>query len=90
MRLFQNDHLRRGLLCFRERVWIPGSEPLRTKIIQETHDSHITGHPGRDLTYSTLSRRFFWPGAASDVRRFVRNCEVCGRNTIWRIQRKDS
>ncbi|XP_044718795.1 reverse transcriptase (RNA-dependent DNA polymerase) domain-containing protein [Hirsutella rhossiliensis] len=80
----------RGLLCFRERVWIPGSEPLRTKIIQETHDSHITGHPGRDLTYSTLSRRFFWPGAASDVRRFVRNCEVCGRNTIWRIQRKDS
>ncbi|KAM4059862.1 reverse transcriptase (RNA-dependent DNA polymerase) [Hirsutella rhossiliensis] len=56
----------RGLLCFRERVWIPGSEPLRTKIIQETHDSHITGHPGRDLTYSTLSRRFFWPGAASD------------------------
>ncbi|KAM4056451.1 retrovirus polyprotein [Hirsutella rhossiliensis] len=80
----------RGLLCFRERVWIPGSEPLRTRIIQETHDSHITGHPGRDLTYSTLSRRFFWPGAASDVRRFVRNCEVCGRNTIWRIQRKDS
>ncbi|KAM4065040.1 reverse transcriptase (RNA-dependent DNA polymerase) [Hirsutella rhossiliensis] len=58
----------RGLLCFRERVWIPGSEPLRTKIIQETHDSHITGHPGRDLTYSTLSRRFFWPGAASDKR----------------------
>ncbi|XP_044720062.1 reverse transcriptase (RNA-dependent DNA polymerase) domain-containing protein [Hirsutella rhossiliensis] len=44
-------------------------KPLRTKIIQETHDSHITGHPGRDLTYSTLSRRFFWPGAASDVRR---------------------
>ncbi|KAM4063649.1 reverse transcriptase (RNA-dependent DNA polymerase) [Hirsutella rhossiliensis] len=41
-------------------------KPLRTRIIQETHDSHITGHSGRDLTYSTLSRRFFWPGAASD------------------------
>lgn len=78
----------RGLLCFRERVWIPDSEPLRTKIIQETHDSHITGHPGRDLTYSVLSRRFFWPGAASAVRRFVRNCEVCGRNTIWRDTKK--
>lgn len=74
----------RGLLCFRNRVWIPNSEPLRTKIIQATHDSHITGHPGRDLTYSILSRRFFWPGAASEVRQFVRNCEVCGRNTIWR------
>lgn len=72
----------RGLLCFRERVWIPDSEPLRTKIIQETYDSYITGHPRRDLTYLILLRRFFWPGAASKVRRFMRNCEVCGRNTI--------
>lgn len=78
----------RGLLRFRDRVWIPNLEPLRTKIIQDTHDSHITGHPGRDLTYTILSRQFFWPGAAADVRRFVRNCEVCGRNTIWRDTKK--
>jgi hypothetical protein len=74
----------RGLLCFRKRVWIPDSEPLRTGIIQRIHDSHVTGHPGRDATYSILSRRFFWPGAAKDVRRFLRNCTVCGRSTIWR------
>lgn len=74
----------RGLLCFRGRVWIPDSEPLRTSIIQQVHDSHITGHPGRDATYSILSRRFFWPGAAKDVRRFLRNCSVCGRSTVWR------
>ena len=24
----------RGLLCFRKRIWIPESEPLRTRIIQ--------------------------------------------------------
>jgi hypothetical protein len=77
-----------GLLRFRGRVWIPDSEPLRTRIIQETHDSHITGHPGRDLTYAILSRQFFWPGASSDVRRFLRNCEICGRNTIWRDTKK--
>ncbi|KAF7574116.1 hypothetical protein PtrM4_057390 [Pyrenophora tritici-repentis] len=74
----------RGLLRFRDRIWIPDCEPLRTQIIQNIHDSHITGHPGRDLTYTILSRQFFWSGAASDVRRFVRNCEICGRNTIWR------
>ncbi|KAM4059166.1 reverse transcriptase (RNA-dependent DNA polymerase) [Hirsutella rhossiliensis] len=69
IRIFEDEELQQLWHAARERVWIPGSEPLRTKIIQETHDSHITGHPGRDLTYSTLSRRFFWPGAASDVRR---------------------
>jgi hypothetical protein len=74
----------RGLLCFRQRIWVPESEPLRTGIIQKVHDSHVTGHPGRDATYSILSRRFFWPGAAKDVRRFLRNCNICGRNTAWR------
>ena len=74
----------RGLLRFRDRIWIPESESLRTGIIQQIHDSHITGHPGRDTTYAILSRRFFWPGAAKDVRRFLRNCTVCGRSTIWR------
>jgi hypothetical protein len=74
----------KGLLCFRNRVWIPNCEPLRTGIIQRVHDSHITGHPGRDATYAILSRRFFWPGAAKDVRRFLRNCTICGRSTIWR------
>lgn len=49
----------RGLLYFRNRIWIPNPKPLRTKIIQATHDSHITEHPGRDLTYSILSRRVF-------------------------------
>jgi hypothetical protein len=78
----------RGLLRSRDRIWIPDCEPLRTQIIQNIHDSHITGHPGRDLTYTILSRQFFWSDAASDVRRFVRNCEICGRNTIWRETKK--
>jgi transposase InsO family protein len=74
----------RGLLCFRKRIWVPDSETLRTGIIQKIHDSHVTAHPGRDATYAILSRRFFWPGAAKDVRRFLRNCTVCGRSTVWR------
>jgi predicted aspartyl protease/transposase InsO family protein len=78
----------RGLLLFRDRIWVPVSEPLRTKLIQDTHDSHITGHPGRDSTFAILSRRFYWPGLSQEVRRFLRNCDVCGRVTIWRHRKK--
>jgi Integrase zinc binding domain len=78
----------RGLLLFRDRIWVPASEPLRTKLIQDTHDSHITGHPGRDSTFAILSRRFYWPGLSQEVRRFLRNCDVCGRVTIWRHRKK--
>jgi transposase InsO family protein len=75
-------------LTFRERIWVPYSEgaakPLRTRLIQKTHDSLISGHPGRDMTLAAISRRFFWPNQSTDIRRFIRNCDQCGRGTIWR------
>ncbi|KJZ68644.1 hypothetical protein HIM_11963 [Hirsutella minnesotensis 3608] len=75
-------------LCWRERIWVPSHEPLRTRLMQETHDSTLAGHPGRDMLKSLLSRRFYWPGLDADVRRFVRNCDVCGRSNIWREKRR--
>lgn len=77
-----------GILQYRERVWLPNYEPLTTAIIQETHDSFLSGHPGRDATIALISRRFFWPGYNQDTRRFVRNCDTCGRSTIWRDKKK--
>ncbi|KAM4065150.1 reverse transcriptase (RNA-dependent DNA polymerase) [Hirsutella rhossiliensis] len=57
-------------LCWRERIWVPNHEPLRTRLMQETHDSTLAGHPGRDMLKSLLSRKFYWPGLDSDVRQF--------------------
>lgn len=75
-------------LCWRERIWVPDYEALRTRIIQNTHDSALTGHPGRDMLKSLISRRFYWPGLDQDVRRLVRNCDVCGRSNVWREKRR--
>ncbi|KAI1006047.1 hypothetical protein K3495_g2170 [Podosphaera aphanis] len=71
-------------LMYREALWVPEWEPLRTALIQRVHDSHVTGHPGRDVTLAILSRDFFWPQQYKDVKRFVRNCHVCGRSKVWR------
>ncbi|KAI0996566.1 hypothetical protein K3495_g11617 [Podosphaera aphanis] len=78
----------RGALRFRDRVWIPNYEPLQTALIQQTHDSQVTGHPGRDSTLAILGRNFFWPGISKCVRRFCRNCDVCGRSHVWRESKK--
>jgi predicted aspartyl protease len=77
-----------GYLLFRGRRWVPNSEPLRTGLIQETHDSVIGGHPGREATAALMSRQFFWPNMLQDIRRFVRNCDVCGRMKPWRERRQ--
>lgn len=78
----------RGFMKFRGRRWVPDAEPLRTNIIQHAHDSTVTGHPGREPTYSLVSREYFWPNMSKDIRRFVRNCNICGRTKAWREQKK--
>lgn len=66
------------------RIWVPNYEPLRTALMQTIHDHHLSGHPGRDTMVTMLLRRWFWPRIRDSVRRFLRNCNVCGRTTVWR------
>lgn len=47
-----------GRLRWRNRLWIPFWEPLRTNLIQQIHDSPLTGHPGRTLTRDLVSREY--------------------------------
>ena len=61
---------------------------LRSRLIQTTHDSSVLGHPGRQGTAASLTRDFYWPLLQTHVRRFLRNCDVCGRTKIWRAQQR--
>ena len=73
-----------GVLFYRGRKWVPDNDELRTAIISGAHDSLVTGHPGRELTYKILARDYFWPGMTNSIRRYVRNCDACGRSKSWR------
>jgi len=75
---------RDGLVFHRGRLWVPEEESLRTQITQTLHDSPIHGHPGREGTIAILRRQFFWPGLAETAKRFVRNCDTCGKVKVWR------
>jgi transposase InsO family protein len=71
-------------LLYRGRKWVPNSEPLRTGLIAEVHNSPAAAHPGRENTYRILSRDYFFPGMSPMIRTFVRNCDICGRSKPWR------
>jgi transposase InsO family protein len=75
-------------LLFRKRLWVPEHEPLRTKLIETAHTHPITRHPGRTETYTILARTYFWPDMSTDVKRYVRNCDTCGRTKAWREQKQ--
>ncbi|KAG2909580.1 hypothetical protein PC115_g13206 [Phytophthora cactorum] len=61
------------------RIAVPLDDDLRARIIHEFHDSPSAGHLGREKTFATLSRDFYWPHMYKWVRKWVRSCEACQR-----------
>ena len=69
-----------NLLYWGNRVYIPNQPKLRLKIFQEYHDVPAAGHFGFDKTYETISRSFYWPGIAEDLKTYITSCDACQRN----------
>lgn len=77
--------LKDGLLYYstseadESRIVVPDDEYLKHSIMFEFHDVRTAGHLGRENTYLSLSRVFYWPHQYKWVRKYVRTCEICQR-----------
>lgn len=49
----------------------------RTAILRMGHEGSLGGHMGRQKTQDRVQAEFYWPGIASDIRRWIRSCDVC-------------
>ena len=84
--------LRNGLLRFQSvsgsRIVVPvvvstvlvpdlegGAQGLRASILYIHHNKFL--HPGAFRLYQTVSKTWFWPKLASDIRRYLSSCLVC-------------
>ena len=61
------------------RLCVPKCK-VRLQLLQEYHDCAMAGHSGRDRTYFRLARFFYWPKMGTDVKKFVKSCNVCQRS----------
>ena len=50
-----------GHLYHHGKLYLPNQESLRLRIIQESYDQAMTGHPGVARTYEILQRPYYWP-----------------------------
>ena len=74
-------HVERSYLYYAAtRLYIPNDVALRTRILQECHDSPLSGHLGKDKTIEQIKRRFYWPKMDDDILEYVRSCDACQRN----------
>src|SRR5947207_7773984 len=66
-------------LRYRGKLYIPKSDPLILRIIQDHHEAPGAGHQGRAKTIELVNWRYYWPTMRKDIERVVRNCLVCCR-----------
>lgn len=73
----KNAVIKEGVLYRDTRLWVPDS--FITELVKHAHDLPASGHPGRDRTLALIDRYYYWPGARSDITRYVANCHTCLR-----------
>ncbi|XP_052622618.1 uncharacterized protein LOC128127915 [Lactuca sativa] len=56
-----------GVRYFKDRVWIPRVNNLRDVVLEESHRSKYSIHPGADKMYKDLKEYYWWPGMKKDI-----------------------
>jgi len=75
------------VICVPKGTATDKTPDLRTKIIQELHDTPLAGHRGEHTTYLAVRRRYSWPRMSADVKAFVHSCEECQASKKSRLQK---
>ncbi|KAK8972797.1 hypothetical protein V6N11_033137 [Hibiscus sabdariffa] len=60
-----------GLLYFRDRVYVPDNEELKRDMINESHQSSFSIHPGVVKMYRDLKPLYWWPRMKAAITDYV-------------------
>ncbi|KAK8621921.1 hypothetical protein V6N13_097549 [Hibiscus sabdariffa] len=74
-----NWKFNKGVLRYKNRIYVDSGRHLRNNIIQTLHESPQGGHSGIHGTYHRLKQYFYWPGLKKMVTAHVKQCDVCYR-----------
>ncbi|XP_039019648.1 uncharacterized protein LOC120151187 [Hibiscus syriacus] len=75
----------KGILRYKDRVYIGEVGSLRLHILQTLHDSPHGGHSGSQATYQRIKSYFYWPRLKTMVVNYVKLCAVCQQTKVEHI-----
>ncbi|KAI3811045.1 hypothetical protein L1987_20761 [Smallanthus sonchifolius] len=67
------------LLYYLDRIWVPDRDDLRIFLMNESHKTRYSVHPGADKMYMGLRQQYWWPGMKKDIALFVPKCLTCSK-----------
>ncbi|GJZ29848.1 putative reverse transcriptase domain-containing protein [Tanacetum coccineum] len=68
-----------GTRCIKNRSWLPLFGNLRDLIMDESHKSKYSIHPGSDKMYQDLKKLYWWPNMKAIIAEYVSKCLTCSR-----------
>ena len=71
--------MQNGLLLYKGKIFLGSCDVLKAAVLQQVHDNPLEGHLGFLKTLHKVQRDFYWPGLRSDVKKHVKECDVCQR-----------
>eukprot|EP00731_Ephydatia_muelleri_P010665 Em0005g1251a len=85
-----NYKLEDGVLHYRKNITCEGkddalwrvcvrSDEEKERILESCHAGVAGSHLGRDKTIDKISARFFWKNMYEDIKKYVKECDVCQR-----------
>jgi len=57
-----------GLLCYKNRLYIPEDESVQTEIAQGSNNTLVAGHFGQEKTIEIVTRDVYWKGLGNWIR----------------------
>ncbi|KAJ3666393.1 hypothetical protein Zmor_001836 [Zophobas morio] len=57
-------------------------------ILKEYHDNPSAGHPGYQRTLNKIKYKYKWKNMKDDIKRYVKQCDLCQRNKTERKVRR--
>ncbi|GJX38117.1 putative reverse transcriptase domain-containing protein [Tanacetum coccineum] len=66
-----------GMLCLNGRSWIPCRGNLRELIMNESHKSKYSIHPGSDKMYQDLKKLYWWLNMKAEIATYISKCLTC-------------
>jgi hypothetical protein len=67
----------KGLLQFKNRLYIPDSTGLKLTISDEVNKKMYSGHPGYQKMIATLRKLFYWPNMKGETTKYLARCQDC-------------
>src|SRR3981189_3206427 len=75
-----------GLMLFRGKVYVPEDRELCRRIVEQHHDTHIAGHPGRFKTLKLVARNYWWPRMSRYIGQYVITSDLSCRTKLQHRQ----